>query len=78
MAERHGDHTEIWDYIMGHGEEISDLEKRVQALEAQELPASAAEDAAVVAQYAKTYADGSVWEAACRVLARLALSGEKR
>ena len=32
----------------------------------------AAEDVAVIAQYAKTYADGPVWEAACRVLAKRA------
>jgi len=28
------------------------------------------EDVLAVAQYAKTYADGPVWEAACRVLSR--------
>ena len=30
------------------------------------------EDILLVAQYAKTYADGPVWEAACRVLSRSA------
>lgn len=32
---------------------------------------STPEDVAIVAQYAKTYADGTVWEAACRLLAAL-------
>ena len=41
-----GDHTDIWDYIQGHGHELAELldrfialEKRVNALEADTPPA---------------------------------------
>jgi hypothetical protein len=36
------------------------------------------EDVAVVAQYAKTYGDGHVWEAACRLLAQTREPGPAR
>ena len=38
------------------------------------LPTVAHEDVLAVAQYAKTYADGPVWRAACRILAAKALA----
>lgn len=33
MTAGHGDHTELWDYIKGHGGEIHELTQRVHALE---------------------------------------------